>query len=70
MVILLIIIQSNWLMFFGFKFILDAIVIALGGKLFEKHFDPLVYCLWAIAQPFYILLVGLLGLRDRFFWKP
>ena len=54
---------------FGVKFILDALVIFTGAQRFDKTVDPTVYCVWSVAQPVYIPLVGLLGLTGKFKWK-
>ena len=51
------------------KILFDGAVILFGAKLFEKEFDITTYFFWAILQPFYIPLVGLLGLFNKFSWK-
>ena len=61
---------GNWFFLFLFKFILEGSVIFLGGKLFNRKIDFLPFCLWSIAQPLYIPLVGVLGLKEKFIWKP
>ena len=53
----------------GFKALLDSFVILFGAKLFERSFDITTYLFWAILQPFYIPLIGVLGLINRFSWK-
>jgi len=47
----------------------DAIVLALKQRL--THPSPLVreHVAWALAQPIYIPVVGLMGLQNRFTWK-
>ena len=64
-----ILLQSNWFIMFGMKFILDGFVLVLGGKLFEKEFNPFVYSLWAVLQPIYIPVVAILGINERYSWK-
>ena len=59
-----------WVMIpFGVKFVLDALVIFTGAQRFDQMVDPAVYCVWNVAQPVYIPLVGLLGLAGKFKWK-
>ena len=53
----------------GGKIALDGIIILFGAKLFEKSFDIKTYLFWAILQPFYIPLIGFLGLFNKFSWK-
>tara|TARA_A100000164_G_scaffold226687_1_gene200964 strand:+ start:148 stop:1239 length:1092 start_codon:yes stop_codon:yes gene_type:complete len=53
----------------GIKITLDGIIILFGSKLFEKSFDIKTYFIWAILQPFYIPLIGVLGLFNKFSWK-
>lgn len=60
---------SPWLVSFGFKFILDGLVILLGCKLFETKPNPLAYCIWAMIQPLYIPAMGILGVQEKFTWK-
>ena len=59
-----------WLLLFLLKFILEGLVIFLGSKLFNRKINFLPFCLWSIAQPIYIPLVGILGLKEKFNWKP
>ena len=61
---------GNWFFLFLFKFILEGSVIFLGGKLFNRKIEFLPFCLWSIAQPIYIPLVAILGLKEKFIWKP
>jgi hypothetical protein len=60
---------GSWLVSFGIKFILDGLVILLGGKLFETKPNFFSYCIWAMIQPLYIPAMGLLGLMEKFTWK-
>ena len=60
---------SFWLVSFGIKFILDGLVILLGGKLFETKPNFFAYCIWAMIQPIYIPAIGILGLMGTFTWK-
>ena len=69
-IFLSIILGNNWIEIFLFKFISDGFVIFLGSKLFEKKLYPFIYCLWALIQPLYIPLIGLLGIKEKFTWKP
>jgi len=59
-----------WVILFSIKLFLDALVIFLGGKLFEREMDILAYCSWAVLQPVYIPLIGVLGILGKFSWKP
>ena len=59
-----------WLKLFSIKFILDGIIVLLGNKLFNRKMDHVAYCLWALLQPVHIPLIGILGIRGRFSWKP
>ena len=68
-ILLSIISGSSWLILFGIKFILDGLVILLGGKLFETKFNFFAYCIWAMLQPLYIPAMGILGLMEKFTWK-
>ena len=70
-IILLTIFLDNLLIYiYLLKFISDGIIIYLGSKLFERKIHPLIYCLWAIIQPVYIPIIGLLGIKEKFIWKP
>lgn len=51
------------------KFLLEAIVLHIGSKLFLTKFSFSSYTVWNLAQPIYILVVGIGGLMDRFTWK-
>ncbi len=62
--------NKPWFLFFIIKFILDWLVLFLGGKLFNTKINFLIYCLWAAIQPLYIPLIGFLGLRGKYNWKP
>ena len=59
----------SWLFAFSLKFILEGSAIFLGGKLFNTKVNPIVYVVWALAQPIYIPFVGLMGLQNRYTWK-
>ena len=54
---------------FSLKFILEGSAVFLGGKLFNTKVNPIVYVAWALAQPIYIPVVGLMGLQNRYTWK-
>mgnify|MGYP006268838091 FL=1 len=62
--------NGPWILLLFIKFCLEGIVIFLGGRLFNRKIEFLPYCLWSIMQPVYIPLVGILGLRGKFIWKP
>ncbi len=51
------------------KFLLEAIVLYIGSKLFLTKFSFFSYIVWNLTQPVYILVVGIGGLLDRFTWK-
>jgi cellulose synthase/poly-beta-1,6-N-acetylglucosamine synthase-like glycosyltransferase len=59
----------SWLFTFSLKFILEGSAVFLGGKLFNTKVNPIVYVVWALAQPIYIPVVGLMGLQNRYTWK-
>ena len=59
----------SWLFAFSLKFILEGSAVFLGGKLFNTKVNPIVYVVWALAQPIYIPVVGLMGLQNRYTWK-
>ena len=59
----------SWFFAFSLKFILEGSAVFLGGKLFNTKVNPIVYAAWALAQPVYIPVVGLMGLQNRYTWK-
>ena len=59
----------SWLYLFLLKFIFEGSAVMLGGKLFNTKVNPIVYVAWALAQPIYIPVVGLMGLQNRYTWK-
>ena len=59
----------SWFFAFSLKFILEGSAVFLGGKLFNTKVNPIVYVSWALAQPIYIPVVGLMGLQNRYTWK-
>jgi len=59
----------SWLFLFLLKFIFEGSAVMLGGKLFNTKVNPIVYVAWALAQPIYIPVVGLMGLQNRYTWK-
>tara|TARA_Y100001970_G_scaffold292072_1_gene431802 strand:+ start:1319 stop:2407 length:1089 start_codon:yes stop_codon:yes gene_type:complete len=61
---------SGWGFVFLIKFIFEGLVIYLGGRLFETSIKPGVYIIWALIQPFYIPIIGCLGIFNKFKWKP
>ncbi len=69
-ILLAFVLGYNWGFTFSIKFLLEGMVIFLGGKLFETKINPLAYLVWALLQPIYIPVVAGLGLQKRFTWKP
>ena len=63
-------IGGSWILIFLIKYFLEWLVLFLGGKLFNTKINLLVYTLWAIFQPFYIPFVAIMGLRNKYSWKP
>ena len=59
----------SWLFLFFLKFIFEGSAVMLGGKLFNTKVNPIVYVAWALAQPIYIPVVGLMGLQNQYTWK-
>ncbi len=51
------------------KFLLEAIVLYIGSKLFLARFSFFSYIVWSLIQPLYITLVGIGGLIGKFTWK-
>ncbi len=70
LIFLTIFLEGEWEYIYFMKFISDGIILYLGSKLFERKFYPLMYFFWAIIQPFYIPIVGLMGIKEKFTWKP
>ena len=63
-------IGGSWILVFLIKYFLEWLVLFLGGKLFNTKVDLFVYTLWAFFQPFYIPFVAIMGLRNKYSWKP
>ena len=63
-------IGNAWIGLMTIKVIFDGLAVFLGSKLFNRTMDFPAYCLWAILQPLYIPLIGFLGIRGKFTWKP
>lgn len=61
---------NNWFLPFLMKYFLEGLVLFLGGKLFSTRIDFIVYTLWALFQPIYIPFIAIMGLRNKFSWKP
>jgi len=59
----------SWFFLFFLKFIFEGSAVMLGGKLFNTKINPIVYVAWALAQPIYIPVVGLMGLQNQYTWK-
>ena len=70
LILLSFIFLKPWLLFFIIKFLSDALIIFLGAKLFNRKINIETFLIWAILQPIYIPIIGLLGLKERFSWKP
>ena len=51
------------------KFLLEALVLYIGSKLFLTKLSFFSYIIWNLTQPVYILIVGIGGLADRFTWR-
>jgi cellulose synthase/poly-beta-1,6-N-acetylglucosamine synthase-like glycosyltransferase len=60
---------GDWIFAFSLKFIFELGVLYFGGKLFDSKINPMVYATWATIQPFYIPVLGLMGIQNRFSWK-
>ena len=70
LILLSLLFYQHLLSFFLIKFLFDTLVVYLGAKLFNRKFHFEVYLIWAILQPIYIPIIGILGLRGKFSWKP
>ena len=64
------VIGSNWALLFLIKYFLEGVVLFLGGKLFNTNINVFIYTLWSIFQPLYIPFVAIMGLRNKYNWKP
>ncbi len=70
LILLSILFYQHLLPFFLVKFLFDTLVVYLGAKLFNRKLNFEVYLIWAILQPVYIPIIGILGLKGKFSWKP
>ena len=61
---------GEWVLLVLIKFILDGLVIFLGGRLFNVRLKIKSYLIWSLLQPLYIPVIGILGIRGKFSWKP
>ena len=62
--------SGPWLLLLSIKFVLEGFVIFLGGRLYNRKIKFIPYCLWSLMQPLCIPVLGILGLRGKFVWKP
>ena len=65
-----IITNKNWVYPFIIKAFLEGVVLFLGSKLFNTKIDFFTYILWSLIQPIYIPFISIMGLRNKFYWKP
>ena len=70
LILLSILFYQHLLTFFLVKFLFDTLAVYLGAKLFNRKLNFEVYLIWAILQPIYIPIIGILGLKGKFSWKP
>ncbi len=61
---------GSFLTIFLIKFIFEGAVLTLGSRLFKTPIRLPVYIVWAIVQPIYIPTIAIMGLNDKFNWKP
>ncbi len=62
--------SPNWLKIIFIKSVLEGVTILLGAKLFNTKIDFSTFIIWAFIQPFYIPFISIMGLQDKFSWKP
>ena len=70
LILLSIFFNTTWLKVFFIKSILEGLTIFLGAKLFNTKIKFLTFITWAIIQPFYIPYISIMGLQNKFTWKP
>tara|TARA_B100000131_G_scaffold314841_1_gene352322 strand:+ start:8440 stop:9531 length:1092 start_codon:yes stop_codon:yes gene_type:complete len=69
LILLFALLMKPWIVMFCIKLFFDGLVIFLGCKLFSVKTSVIGYLVWAILQPIYIPVIGLLGLRGKYTWK-
>ena len=62
--------NTYWIKIFFIKSILEGLTIFLGAKLFNTRINFFTFIIWAIIQPFYIPYISIMGLQNKFTWKP
>ncbi len=62
--------NTYWIKIFFIKSILEGLTIFLGAKLFNTKINFFTFIIWAIIQPFYIPYISIMGLQNKFTWKP
>ncbi len=62
-------IQSHIPMFFGIKFVCDALVIFSGASMLHMFVPSIIFIVWSVLQPIYIPFIGISGLIGKFTWK-
>ena len=60
---------SLWKIIFLLKFIFEGLTVYFGGRLFDTQIKLLPYVIWSLAQPFYIPIVAILGIINKYSWK-
>ena len=70
LILLSIFFNTTWVNIFFIKSILEGLTIFLGAKLFNTKIKLLTFITWAIIQPFYIPYISIMGLQNKFTWKP
>ena len=61
---------GSWVLMLVLKLFLEGLVLLLGGRLFNTSINMGGYLIWSLVQPFYIPIIGILGIRGKFSWKP
>ena len=61
---------NSWVLLFSIKYFLEGLVLFFGSKLFNTRINLLIYTLWAFVQPLYIPFIAIMGLRNKYNWKP
>ncbi len=61
---------GSWILLLLLKLFLEGLVLFLGGRLFNTNINMRGFLIWSLIQPFYIPIIGILGIRGKFSWKP
>jgi hypothetical protein len=68
-ILLSILFGGSWVFMFLLKLFLEGLILFLGGRLFNTSINMRGFLIWSMVQPFYIPVIGILGIRGKFSWK-